>query len=108
MVPGTLLWRLIHSGYRGLDPQRYIPVLLIAAIKEAQALVTGDAPIIQETLHQVGILKHNVVHVTVGLAVEGDGGWLALGTDAPRPWWMLFAPCLDFTADFFKSSKFSL
>lgn len=108
MVPGTFLWRLVHSGYRGLDSQRHIPVLLVATIKEAQALVTGDAPVVEEALHQVGVLKHDIVHMTVGLAVEGDGGGLALGTDAPRPRWMLFASCLDFTADFFKCPKFTL
>lgn len=108
MVPGTFLWRLVHSGYCGLDPQWHIPVLLIAAVKEAQALVTSDTPIVQEALHQVGVLKHDVVHMTVGLAVEGDGGGLAFGTDAPRPRWMLFTPRLDFTTDFFKSAKFTL
>lgn len=73
VVPGTLLWWFIHCHHRRLDAQWDVQVWLIPAVQEPQALVACHPPIVEEALHQVRVFKHDIIHVTVGLAVEGDG-----------------------------------
>ena len=73
MVPGAFLWWFIYCHHRRLDAQRHVQVWLVAAVQEPKALVARHPPVVEESLHQVWVFKHDVVHVAVRLAVEGDG-----------------------------------
>lgn len=108
MVSGPLLQRLVDSNDGSLDAQGHVPVGLVAAVEEAHALVPRDPPVVEEPLHQVGVLEHDVVHVTVGLSVEGDGRGLTLGADPFGPRWVLLTPTLDPAADVVQGYKLPL
>lgn len=73
--------------------QGHVGVSLVAAVEEAEALVRGGAPVGQQPLHQRRALEQHVVHVAVGLPVQGHGARLALGADAARPRRVLRTPC---------------
>lgn len=61
--------------------------------------MASGAPVVEESLNDLGVLKHNIVDVAIGLSVQGDGRRLALGTDALGPWRMLAAAGLDAAVD---------
>lgn len=71
---------------------------LVVAVEKADALTSRAAPVVEEPLHQVGVVEHDVVNVAVQLTVQGHRVGLALGADAPRPRRVVFASGLDAAA----------
>lgn len=97
----TYLRRLVNRSHDSSDAQRHVRVLLVPAVQVADALVPGYAPVVQKSLDQVGILKHDVVDVPIGLAIQGNGVGLALAADALGPRRVILAAAFYATANVF-------
>lgn len=74
-------------------------MLLVRPIQISHALVSCGAPVVEEALHDLSVLEHDVVHVAICLTIQRNGRRLALGADALGPWWMLATSRLDAAID---------
>lgn len=69
----ALLGRLVDRHDARADAQRNVGRGLVSAVKESDALVAGDAPVVEEAIDDALVLEHHVVDVPVGLRVQRDG-----------------------------------
>ena len=66
-MEGTHLRRLVDRGHDGPYSQRHILMRLVAPVQKANPLKSRSSVMVQEALNQVGILKHDVIHVPISL-----------------------------------------
>lgn len=77
----------------------------VIPIQKSDSLVAGCAPVVQESLDEIGILNGDVVDVPVDLPVEGYRVGLALGADALGPRRVVLAAVLDAAGDVFEGEE---
>lgn len=101
-VSSALLRRLIDGDDASPNAERNVGRDFICTVQEADALMTSDAPVIQEFIDNPVVLKHDVIDVSVSLSVQSDCRRLTLGADAFRPWRMITAAGFDFAVHVFE------
>ena len=117
-MPRALLLWLVDGTDHGTNAERNVIVLRVSPQQQAGPLSAAASPAVQEPVHDARMIKHDVVHVTVGLegqnellhqtqssacsadlSAEGDGTGLALGADARGPGGMVQAAAADLAAE---------
>ena len=70
-MTGSYLRRFINGGDSRPDSQRHSGVLLVDAVHEAGPLIPRPTPVIEKAIDDAGILKHDIVDVSVRLTIQG-------------------------------------
>ena len=61
------LRRFVNDSHHSLNTQRHVFMVLIAPVQHPHPLTSCMAPVVQEALHQEGVLKLDVVYMPIFL-----------------------------------------
>lgn len=101
-----LRW-LVDCNDSCTDSKRNVSGDLVGSVKEANALMSSVAPVVQELIDDTVVLKHHVVDMSVSLTVQRDCRWLALRADTFGPWRMLTTTGFYLALDVFERDVLS-
>ena len=107
-VSRTFLWRLVDGSNGGANPERDVIVFLVFPVHKPEPLAPRCTPVVEKPIENVGIFKHDVVHMAVRLTVQRHRTRLTLGTNSLRPNATLRATLLDLTVNILQRDELPL